>query len=270
MKGTRDEFGIPLSEERTPACAWVGLYQARVVRGRHGIDCEGDECKGCQPCHETHCCICGRVHVVAGACPECVASVRDDLLTIAQLCDALPTEAVHRGVHSEAAMLWGPTADPEAWNFRKMSALMGRVDAAWLEDCRDEQHPLWVLGTWEQMWREHLDQPTDLRATLTRLVDYLNARMHVMAATDEVPFEEFARDLRGCRAHVQNVLGDQAQGDRANIGCFECSGDLERKLTDHGFEDHWTCRRCRRRYTYAEYNFALRASLEAAKEGRIA
>ena len=83
---------------------------------------------------------------------------------------------------------------------------------------------------------------------------------------EEAPFEDFARDVRRCRSHLENVLHDENQGDRANVGCFDCGGDLERRLTAGGFEDHWTCRRCRRRYTYAEYNFALRAALEQDRE----
>jgi hypothetical protein len=45
----------------------------------------------------------------------------------------------------------------------------------------------------------------------------------------------------------------------AQAGCGQCD--------QGGFEDHWTCGGCKRRYTYAEYNFALRANLEAASEG---
>ena len=161
-------------------------------------------------------------------------------------------------------MLLGPTSDPEAWRNRAMSAMRGRIDAAYLEDCRDEQHPTWVLGTWDQLWREELDHPTEQAATLPRLVDYLDQQMTYMAGRMEPPFEDFARDLRGCRGHLQNILGDQNQGDRAGVGCFECGDDLERRLTEAGFEDVWTCRGCRRKYTVAEYNFALRASLEAA------
>ena len=210
-------------------CKFNGRENPRVLPGRHEPDCATDECPGCQPCEERHCSVCWRVHA-DGACAECIAATRDDLRSIAELCGALPEETLHRGVESEAAMLWGPTADPEAWRNRAMSAMRGRLDDAYLEDCRDEQHPLWVLGTWEQAWRDHLDQPTELAATLPRLVDYLDRHMHEMAEVEDVPFEDFARDLRGCRGHVQAVLHDESRGDVANVGCFDCGGRLERRF----------------------------------------
>lgn len=249
-----------------------------------------ETCPGCLPCPETHCVVCRRSHAL-GACPECIAATRDDLAAIRLMCGALPTEVKHRGVNGEALMLLGPTADLEARQYAEASYLAGRLPEGWLETIHGkkcptlrnepclgcgkdgeprldgELHPLTVLGTWEIVYRDRFDQPSDLRITIARAGDYLARWLHRFAEDDEVPFEDFAQDVRRCRAHLEAVLHDQAQGDLANVGCFECGGDLERKLTDrHGFEDHWTCQRCRRRYTYAEYNFALRASLEAAKE----
>lgn len=249
-------------------CRHDGSTEPRKVRYRHADDCptvtapDGcPGCPGCLPCTARHCPVCTHRHA-DGTCAECLAATREDLHQIAELCGSLPTEAAHRGVNSEAAMLHGPAADPEAWRNRATSAMFGRVSDAYLEDCRDELHPTWTLGTWEQLWREHLDQPTDLTATPPRLVDYLDRHMSHMAGLEEPPFEDFAREVRQCRGHLQTILGDQNQGDRANVGCFDCGGGLERKLTEAGFEDQWTCRKCRRKYTIAEYNFALRAKLE--------
>lgn len=212
-------------------------------------------------CTEDHCVVCHRAHAL-GACPECMAAARDDLLSIGRMCDALPEEVECRGIAGEAMMLLGPAADPEARGHLEASVLSGRVPAHYLDTADSDQHPLYVLGTWEMIWRDHLEQPTELQATMPRLVAYLNRQLHVMAAEPLVPFEEFAAALRGCRAHMQSVLHDQNQGDVANVGCFECGGKLERRLRSDGLDDAWTCQRCRRRYTYAEYNFALRAKLE--------
>jgi hypothetical protein len=164
-------------------CRWVATDKRRVIPGRHEPDCRGEDCDGCLTCTEQHCGICRRVH--ANICAECVADTRDNLHSIAVRCGALPAEVAHRGINGEAMMLLGPAADPEAWRNRAMSAMVGRVDDAYLSDCRDEAHPLWVLGTWEQMWRNHLDHPTELEATLPRLVDYLDEQMTYMAGQQE-------------------------------------------------------------------------------------
>lgn len=256
-------------------CLWISSTQPRVVAGRHEPACADDACPGCQRCTETHCVVCRRVHAVS-ACPECVGNTRDDIDQIREFCGyALRGEAATRGVDSEAFMLAGPAATPGDYERRKRLVVNGAIRAgegtdeyrqmlAFVEANRDEQHPLWVLGTWETLWREHLDHPSDKTLTIPDAADYLLTQLTYMGDQAEPDFAQFATEIRGCRGHLQSILHDQNQGDRANVGCFECGGDLERMLTEAGFEDHWTCRRCRRRYTYAEYNFALRANLEAA------
>lgn len=272
------------------SCKWNGRGEPRILTGRHGAECpqeatgadlRGEECSGCLPCPDRHCVVCQRVHA-DGACPECIAATRDDIAAIRLMCGALPTEVEHRGVNGEALMLLGPSADPEAWGHMEASYLAGRLPEGWFEanhgracptlrnepciGCAgDELHPLTVLGTWEMVWRDFLEHESDAKVTVDDAAAYLNRNLAYMAEQGEVPFDDFARDVRGCRGRLEVVLHDQAQGDVANIGCFECGAKLERKLTDKGMDDVWTCQRCRRRYTHAEYNFALRASLEVAR-----
>ena len=243
-------------------CRFVATDQPRVIPGEHADTCERPEtCRGCAPCLERHCAVCGRVHV-DGTCAECVGRVREDLHTIGELCGALPDEVRHRGINGEAMMLLGPAADPEAWRNQATSAMLGRLDDAYLEDCRDEQHPLWVLGTWEQLWREHLDQPTDLPATLERLVDYLDDQFTHMARQDEPPFEDFARDIRQCRGHLEDVLSDGVREERG-APCPKCGeGAL---VKDHGArieDDRWLCRRCHSWWTEQDYRSKVAATYE--------
>lgn len=256
-----------MSDVSKPTCRWVASDQPRVLVHRHADDCaDHDTCRGCLPCPEPHCRVCNREHS-DGACPECVASTRADLREIGRLCDALPEEVEHRGVDGEAMVLLGPAADYEARGHLAASVASGRVPADYLESADSEIHPLITLGTWDAVWRDALehDDPNE-RLTIAAAVEYLDRTMAYMAGYEHVPFEDFARDVRRCVAKLEAVLHDQAYGDRANVGCFECKGDLERKIGAQGFDDFWTCQRCRRRYSYAEYNFALRAAIESDLE----
>lgn len=256
-------------------CKWDGPNKPRVLDGRHldefdQTEGHDDTCAGCLPCTLAHCGICNRNHADA-TCPECLAATRDDLLTIATLTDSLPAEAVHRGVNSEAAMLWGPTADPEAWRNRAMSAMFGRVPAGYLEDCRDEQHPVFVLAGWEQVYRDALDQPTDLTATLPRVVDYLDRQLHVMAEMPEPPFDEFAREVRACRAHMENVLTDGERDEQTRVPCLNCSTRLVKRYGRTVAFDAHVCpkRSCARTYDGAEFALAKADHLHSENADRF-
>lgn len=250
----------------TDACKYAGSDRPRMLVDRHEDHCGSDSCAGCLPCPSSHCRICGYSHA-EGACPECLAETREALRDIARQCDSLPAEVEHRGINGEAMMLLGPAADPEARGHLEASILAGRIPADYLEHADGELHPLFVTGSWDAIWREALehDEPTG-RLTLAVAVDYLDRQMSYMAGFPHVPFEDFAADVRACHTHLAGVLHDQERGVQANVPCFNCGAKLERQLGKDGFDDHWTCRRtkCHRRYTIAEYNFALRASLEAA------
>lgn len=245
------------------SCKWNGRKQPRVLPARHDDDCRNETCAGCLACVEPHCRVCGIAHGL-GACPECVGAARDDLHNIGRLCDSLPEEVAHRGVNGEAMVLLGPAADPEARGHLEASVLAGRVSEDYLDVADGERHPKFVVATWDVVWRDALEHDEAEGWTLAVGIDYLDRQLTYMASFEHVPFEDFATQVRDCRAHLESVLHDQNQGDRANVGCFECGGDLERKLSKAGFEDVWTCGRCKRKYTPAEYNFALRAKLESA------
>lgn len=239
----------------TLACKFGGRNEPRIVPGRHGDECEGEQCSGCQPCEESHCRACRRTHADQ-TCAECLAATRDDLREIGRLCDALPAEVEHRGVNGEAMMLLGPAANPEAWGHREASARSGRISADYLEDARDEQHPLFVLGSWEMVYREHFEQPTDLAATLPRLIDYLDRQLHVVAAEPLIPFEDFAREVRGCRGHLEDVLRDGVQRD-TGAPCIDCGVPLVREWGKLVAADGWRCPRCKEFYTEDQYRFAV-------------
>lgn len=238
------------------SCRFVSTTEPRVISGRHQDPCACDDREmGCLPCPETHCVVCSKEHARA-ACVTCLEAARSDLQAIGDLCLGLPAEAAQKGVQSEAMMLWGPAADPEAWQHRAMSAMVGRLDASYLEDCRDEMHPLFVLGSWEQIWRDFLDHPTELRITVESAGRYLDLQIGYMSDQVEPAFDEFARELRQCRGHLEDVLRDGIREERG-APCVQCERPMVRT------EDHWECRRCHRRVTEAEYRFAVGVAYRA-------
>jgi hypothetical protein len=237
-------------------CKWNGREYPRTISGRHVEDCHVEDCPGCQPCDSAHCRVCGVAHA-DGSCPECLAETRETLRKIPRRYLELHGEAETKGIDSEAEMLNGPTANPEAWLQR------GRFGHKYHADARlGDNHPAWVLGSWQYRYQAELGHETPIAFTIPDAADYLDRNLAYFGGYADLVFEDLATDLRTCLRHMEAVLHDQAFGDRANVACFDCGGNLERKLTDEGFEDHWTCGLCRRRYTYAEYNFALRAKLE--------
>lgn len=240
------------------SCKWDGKDRPRVLIGRHNNDCEDEGCKGCQACVEPHCRVCGMAHGL-GACAECLAAIRADLHEIARMCDSLPEEVEHRGIDGEAMMLLAPAADPEAIGHVQASIACGRLPADYLESANHEKHPLFVLGSWDGVWRDALehDEPNQ-RLTLMVAVDYLDRTMSYMGGFEHVPFEDFARDLRQCVAHMESVLHDGEQIDRG-APCMTCKIPLVRVWGKDVTADGWRCPRCNRTSTEDQYRFAVKA-----------
>jgi ribosomal protein L37AE/L43A len=227
----------------------------------HLHDCNTSGCDGCQPCAERHCALCGREHVTVegrGAdqtCTTCLAAVRDDLRLIVELHARMLTEATHRGVNSEATVLAGPAADVETWNRRGLliAAQAAHADdlspaadrlRAWAEDCRDEAHPLWVLGSWDMLVREHYDQPSDITATVANCRDYLDGHLTRLAHDVDFAFNELAREVRQCRGHMEDVLHDGIREDRG-APCPACGrAALVKAWGESEDQDRWTCPKC--------------------------
>lgn len=267
-------------EAHIPDCRWGGRDEPRRIPGRHVSGCADDECAGCQPCTERHCAVCRRAHA-DGTCPECVATTRDDLASIRLMCGALPEEVAHRGVNGEAMMLLGASADPEAWQHVQASYLAGRLPEGWFEashgrDCPtlrnepcvgcagDELHPLTVVGTWEMVWRDFLEHETDERVTVEGAAGYLDRNLAYMADRGDVPFEDFARDLRRCRGHLEDVLRDGEQIEQG-APCPACDRPLIKVYGEKEIYDRWKCpnRRCGEWYLDHEYRRWVTADYRA-------
>lgn len=258
------------------ACRFAGRNQPRIVPGRHTDECpsivpltlaaEPHECTGCQPCTANHCRVCAVAHAEQ-TCPDCLDETRDHLTEINRMCASLPAEVEHKGQDSEAMNLLGPAADPDARQYVEASYLGGRLPEGWIEanhgrDCPllakkgepgygdpctgcagDELHPLIVLGGWASVYREAFGHDDTAVVTVADEREYLDRNLMRAAAYPHVPFEDFARDVRRCRVHIENVLHDGEQVD-SGAPCFRCNTQLERVWGRTEKDDGWRCPKC--------------------------
>lgn len=244
-----------------PRCRWVASDQPRAVVGRHHDECpEVDwhpplawvDCPGCAPCPLRHCCDCGITHVAALTCPECIGAARDTLAEIVRMHDALPDEAVSRGAQSEAFHLAGPTANPEAWQQR------GRYGHRYERDSRlGENHPLWVLGTWDLAVTELYKHRRMTAISVESAADYLGRNLTDLAQDVDFAFDDFANSLRECASHLEAVLHDGEQVERG-APCLRCKKPVT-KTTEAG-KTIIRCEPCRRTLSDNEYRLAVRAA----------
>ena len=252
-------------------CRWMGSTRPRALVGRHHTDCEAEaeECPGCQPCTFAHCRLCGVEHA-EGTCPACLAEIRETLTEIRRMFGDLPAEVAYRGVNGEAMNLLGPAADPEARGHWTASVLAGRIvpldcDArelddvrSWLEVANHERHPLIVLEGWAMAYRDAFDHDEpSTRVDVWTEAGYLDRNLTYMGDFPHVPFEDFARDLRACRTHMEAVLHDGEQIDEG-APCLKCGRRLVRTWGATGKDDGWECPRCHERSTATQYSLAMR------------
>lgn len=241
-------------------CFWVDSQHPRMVRNRHGRDCNASGCRGCVPCEERACQLCGIEHTTVEGrgtdltCAGCIGLVRDDLTQIVTMSARLLPEATHRGVRSEAADLAAACTDTtdgfEAWRNRQMSAVMGRIPG--LPD-DDGLHPLWVLGSWETLVREHYEQPSSDRIGITTARAYLDGHLTRLAHDPEFAFDELAKDVRRCRGHLEDVLHD-GERDERGAPCPMCGrARVVKSYGKSADDDKWTCPKCREWWTEDDY-----------------
>jgi hypothetical protein len=201
-------------------------------------------------------------------CPTCLHEVRTNLKAIGTLCDALPAEAEHRGINSQAMALLAPAADPEARSHLEDSVLAGRIPADYLDYPQpgDKHHPAFIVGNWDMLVRgclehdrpEHQTTCTDPDCpgckpwTLTSSIAYLDQQLTYLAAYDALEFPDLATDLEECVHHLEQVLHD---GDQRDTGapCLDCGVPLRREWGKLATADGWRCPRCKAWRNDTEY-----------------
>ncbi|HWU23077.1 MAG TPA: hypothetical protein VN088_16185 [Nocardioides sp.] len=225
----------------------IGARGERLLAERHLDDCADDGCPGCLPCPRSHCCICGREHA-AGACPGCLSGVDRDLALIEDSVALLLAESLARAC-----------ADPPGGE--ALAELAGvSVDAPAAELVGDTA--LQLLTSWADAWSAVRGDLRADRPTIVRECAYLRRHAPEMACREEPPFADFAEEIGSMRRRVRQMVGDSDMG-HTGAPCIDCGGVLERQLTETGFADVWTCRRCRRQLSPAEYWLAVRAARDS-------
>lgn len=242
-------------------CRWAGRNRPRVLRDQHGDECPElgwhpplawTDCSGCAACRQHHCGVCGIEHVDRLTCPGCIGDVRSHLDEIARMTDKLPSEAQTRGAQSEAFHLAGPVANPEAWQQR------GRYGHKYTAESRlGENHPLWVLGTWDLAVAEHYGHRRTASITVASAADYLARNLTELAQDIDFAFDDLAQDLRHCQSHLEDVLHDGEQVEKG-APCLRCKQPVI-KTTEAGTTTV-RCDRCRHTLSDNEYRLAVRAT----------
>jgi hypothetical protein len=105
----------------------------------------------------------------------------------------------------------------------------------------DNEQPLNVLESWTRIVREERNQPTDLKATISREVDYLRGAIDWMCAVDDMgqpvwpAVFELAAELHTLRRSMENVTHEGDRIDTDAAPCFQtdifgtrCGGTLAR------------------------------------------
>ncbi len=131
---------------------------------------------------------------------------------------------------------------------------------AWTLDCRDELHPLWVLGTWDFNVRDHYGHliPVDgdhdeRRLTLDDTATYLDTQLTALAHDEDFAFEDMAHEIQRCAEHLDQVL-QIAPYTETGAPCPLCGrADLAKSYGTDEADDRWTCPKCLAWWTERDY-----------------
>lgn len=218
------------------------------------------------PCPEPHC----RVPTCPGrhaehVCAECVGELAENLDAIAAMCTprVLVTEAAHRGTNSSAAVLAGPVADAEQWSHVEASVLAGRLPYGWQETATDDRHPLAVLGWWDMIVRDHLEQVTDEPITIATSAAYLVEHRTTLARDPWFDFPLMAAQVRKSRFYTEDVIRAGERSDKTQVPCLDCGKRLVVAYATRVADDRHKCPRCHRTYGATEFALAQRDWLDS-------
>jgi hypothetical protein len=213
-----------------------------------------------------------------------VGQARDNLHQIVDLYTHLLDQALH-GAHNghleadrpyptDPMTILAPVANLEAWAHQTATRIRANITGRdWITDDHDHDpdHPLLVLGFWDDMWRTLNRHLPPVTPTLAAYAGYLNQNMTHMAGEPRALFDEFSNDMARTRTHLESVLY-AGERDEHGAPCLHCKAILVRqcdpprpghKVDQGGLRDTWACQRCTRIYNHAEYWNAVAAAYRA-------
>lgn len=223
----------------------------------HRPDCIDRMCAGCQPCtHDDngnpvrHCRVRRRCHSHLRdgehCCPTCLAMIRTNLHDIVDKLAVMSDEAVEAGVHSEAANLAGPHADPVL--LRRRLAWHASIGIEVEEP--DPNDPVTVLADRERWIREDLghDELVLCSPTIAQSVAYLEWVLTDLARDEAqvVILSDLLAETGRLRSHLDAVRHDRAIGEEGAPcpACPDPKPRLRRTWNHHdvtGASDGWRC-----------------------------
>lgn len=140
------------------------------------------------------------------------------------------------------------------------------VDYAPDQNAEDDHHPLYVMSSWVDIIREERDQPTDLKPTISRCVDYLKANIDWCLRTDEhgdmewLAVDQMLADLEAVKRAMENVLIAGLRAERTRVNCTREKCDAKPRLIKiYGAQARWDeykCPGCGARYNPQEFELA--------------
>ena len=219
-------------------------------------------------------------------CAQCIGRTRADLADIENLyarLDPYLTESRFPS-NSSAERTGGSTSDENEIPGGNALVRLGPGGAGWDASSRrgnrehvadehehDPQSVEGLLAIHEDDWRHQLGHPAAGPATVAGSVGYLTSQLDRMAQAYS-EFDSFAEDMRRLRTGLKADLG-LSERPVTGADCFDCGERLVRRYrypgdqhqppydprVGPGLEDHYTCERCERTYTHAEYMLAVRS-----------
>jgi hypothetical protein len=137
--------------------------------------------------------------------------------------------------------------------YREQTGLAADGDHSHESDA-DPVPPLLTLATWEDAWRDHLGHEAAGTASVPDAAAYLDLMLTRMAQDFEIPFSDFARDIRQTRGRLEDVLHDGVR-EETGAPCPKCDRALVKEYGRNEHFDRWNCpsRKCGTWYLDAEY-----------------